>query len=305
MWLLLSMVSFLICAIVASTNNDDSTVADVIGLGNENNDITTEIHTGRLSKDTWKTWKKESFKERRSGKEIDPNIFLTENGEIIKMWLDLPTEDKRFKKVSQEKNPWLYYWENKRLNYKPNVSNRRRGVFDRWGGKRGKRCAQLDIDSQTKRTKIMNDVSLNEFKQTANTKKFHWIPFNSWGGKRTEKSNNRESFLIFSRNPNNLRNLDVIEDGFIVERNSGKIDEENLAVQIKNLLSTVYKNSIGKRNPFLYSIPLRLSNRISEGKYTIEDEITKNWPLSTPEKKAEQRKKTKFNPWGGKRNFEI
>lgn len=80
MWLLLSMVSFLICAIVASTNNDDSTVADVIGLGNENNDITTEIHTGRLSKDTWKTWKKESFKERRSGKEIDPNIFLT--GEI-------------------------------------------------------------------------------------------------------------------------------------------------------------------------------------------------------------------------------
>lgn len=46
---------------------------------------------------------------------------------------------------------------------------------------------------------------------------------------------------------------------------------------MKNLLSTVYKNSIGKRNPFLYSIPLRLSNRISEGKYTIEDEITKNW----------------------------
>lgn len=62
-----------------------------------------------------------------------------------------------------------------------------------------------------------------------------------------------------------------------MERNSGKIDEENLAVQIKNLLSTVYKNSIGKRNPFLYSIPLRLSNKISEGKYTIEDEITKNW----------------------------
>lgn len=62
-----------------------------------------------------------------------------------------------------------------------------------------------------------------------------------------------------------------------MERNSGKIDEENLAVQMKNLLSTVYKNSIRKRNPFLYSLPLRLSNRINEGKYTIEDEITKNW----------------------------
>lgn len=85
MWLLLSMVSFLICAIVANTNNYDSTIADVMGLGNENNDITTEIHTGRLSKDTWKTWKKESFKERRNGKEINPNIFLT--GEIIPILL--------------------------------------------------------------------------------------------------------------------------------------------------------------------------------------------------------------------------
>ncbi|XP_033352410.1 uncharacterized protein LOC117234931 isoform X2 [Bombus vosnesenskii] len=112
--------------------------------------------------------------------------------------------------------------------------------FDPWSGKRAKEYSRSKVDSQGKRTKLTHDwydrdTPTNEFSNVKRiTESVEWTPFNSWGGKRAEKLNNRDSVLALTRDPHNLHLM--AKDKLIAGR---KLGDEKLSIETKNWLSSM------------------------------------------------------------------
>ncbi|KAK9299399.1 hypothetical protein QLX08_007568 [Tetragonisca angustula] len=218
MWLIFPMVPLLIRAILANSEIDDTTLPDIMELGNDSNDILTDNHTEKSWNEIWKVWKKGSLK--------------------------VP--------------------------------------FDPWSGKRAKGYTQANVDLQGKGTKLVHDsydpdAFADGFNNVKRIKARGNI-FNSWGGKRAEKLNNRDDpFLSLTKSPGNFR---LMEKDGLVRRNGGKYDDEKLAIQMKNWLSTVC-NTWEKKHDC--------------------------WHCRGNDKKAEQHyKKPKgWGPWFGKRSLKA
>ncbi|CAL7939313.1 unnamed protein product [Xylocopa violacea] len=329
MWMLLPMVSLLIRAIIGNPEIDESTLSVVIGLGNESNNLVTEK---RSSNDIWETFKGESFKEMDNAKTINRDNVETEegNGKIVVRVIyaeseRLTTVLKGIRKVSQEKaSPWLYSWENRR----PSIEHGHGSSIScicrqlrlptsskRWNDKREKEYFdRSNVDLQTKRTKLTydgygRDTAVDEFNGIKRVAKMRKVgsktPFNSWGGKRAEEQSiDREQFSQLSLGPNDrrLHFANAIKDVSPAGKDAGEIDYEKHAVRMINGISAVYQNWNRKRNHYPYPIPSRIYNETNQHDYT--NDIT-DWLIPIHDKKSEQHgqyKKTKFNPWGGKRS---
>ena len=75
MWVIFPLVPLLIRAILANPEIDDTTLPDIMELGNDSNDILTDNHTEKSWNEIWKVWKKGSLKGERNEKA--PNNILT------------------------------------------------------------------------------------------------------------------------------------------------------------------------------------------------------------------------------------
>lgn len=303
MWAYLPMFSLFIRVIVANSEIDDTALSSKIGLASANDNVSNGNHTGKPSIDAWKMSKKE-----RNKREIDPNVTPTDEmkvnaddltnperivpkgRETAGAWF-IPTRKEGFEEVSQERtSPWRWWPDEKRDTEKPTLSceckirGKYRHAYDGGGNKRGAAVYASNVglkrmeagDDRNDRDKILNEfngIKRQELRKAA----WRW---DKWGGKRAEISD-RERILLFLKNPD-VRILNVAGDELPKER----------AVRIKDKILTTY----GKRD----SNPDDEANddeRINE----IDD-----W-LSTRAKKTEhgQHKKTKFNPWGGKRSVRV
>ena len=81
MWLIFPMVPLLIRAILANSEIDDTTLPDIMELGNDSNDILTDNHTEKSWNEIWKVWKKGSLKGERNEK-APSNILTGERGSL-------------------------------------------------------------------------------------------------------------------------------------------------------------------------------------------------------------------------------
>ncbi|XP_017893180.1 uncharacterized protein LOC108632859 isoform X2 [Ceratina calcarata] len=290
MWVYLPMVSLLVRAIVGNSEIDDTTVSSDIGSGNASDISPNDNHTAEPSIDVWKMSKRE-----RNKRGVDPNVIdevksrndLLNSDKIVFKEMTMgpwfpPTRREGFEQILQERtNPQRWWQDEKRNTGKPILSCECKlhvmyhHGFDSGGGKRG---AVYTSDVGSKRTKInynrddQNKI-LNELNgiEGQDLSKMIW---DKWGGKRADMSN-RERVLLFLKNPD-ARVLNVIKGGLPKER----------AARIKDIILTMY----GKHD---FDNEASNDERVNE----IDD-----W-LTTPAKKEhEQYKKTKFNPWGGKRS---
>ncbi|CAK9800307.1 hypothetical protein ANTQUA_LOCUS2400 [Anthophora quadrimaculata] len=229
MFLFLPMAFLSIRMIVASREIDDDSWPDTAMHENGYNHVTTDNRTRQFLTEMSKMWKAELLKgESKKQENDDPGVYVSADSskmkiegkrkETVDSWVDLAREEK----IGSEgrKNPWLYWWADKRLSlHEPSFSTIRRPIrvpFNSWGGKRAEKTGNL----QTKRSKLSYDRSdrnifpagLNGVKRMAEMEKVDWkIPFNSWGGKRADRSTDREQFLSLSENPKDINVLDIIK----------------------------------------------------------------------------------------------
>lgn len=179
--MIFSMVPLLIRAILANPEIDDTTLPDIMELENDSNDILTDNHTEKSWNEIWKVWKKGSLKGERNEKA--PNNILTGERGNLRSLIHL----RPFCEIISFPVP-----------------------FDPWSGKRAKGYSRANVDLEGKGTKLVHDsYDLDAFADGFNNVKrikARGNIFNSWGGKRAEKLNDRDDpFLSLTKSPGNFR----------------------------------------------------------------------------------------------------
>ncbi|KAG7190220.1 hypothetical protein KM043_006343 [Ampulex compressa] len=225
-------------------------------------------------------------------------------------WLYLPSKERvssiaASSDLSQEKkSPAFNPWGGKRIAlYKmgPNIRRPIRVPFNSWGGKRNGAYDSAGAEQQAKRNRFLVDrlgprilVEGLEIKRVPEIGKSGWkVPFNSWGGKRSQELTDieRRKLMLMAEN-----DVGREESAFATGDLEEPIDEKRSSKSGSGKTRARFNSWGGKRAEDPEDAGLD-----NEGAYDYEDEEDKRRSLTKRSNQGLQ-KKVRFNSWGGKRD---
>ncbi|XP_076174869.1 uncharacterized protein LOC143150472 [Ptiloglossa arizonensis] len=318
MWAYLPIVSLLIRAIIGSSETG-STLSDVTRLQNGSNDIVYQ-RSEKSTMDTSKEWKEGSFKtERKKTETTTDNIVSDETKNNF-------NDVENSKSVEYDRGTDSKIVVKKReitgMNFDRFVSNKqfpesflKNGIlfdycrlihvqpFYNLGGKRGNPFSRSNVPATGKRDKFTYDrddrdnVDGYDVKRIADNRRIKYPPFNSWGGKRAEKTNEeQEPFVVIVRSISDnghSRNWWKCEKRVQRKNTRGKPVTKTMQREHRAPIDTE------KATTFFYGNPLYENDETNGKDYTTQEAYTDvDWVMSMPEKRESE----SFYPWGGKRS---